>query len=159
MPKRLDIGYQYIDMCINMWPEWPSQRQLVSFAKLSVSAARKIIMELENTESLIDCEHANSEKTRDHEKIYYLEPTEELFLLALHAGKPARPNRDYIANLATYYGTIVSSTFITKWFKTRFDHKGSFCKPNLVPLDKFRHENVIRFVEYKLKAIRMVVRL
>jgi hypothetical protein len=109
-------------------------------------------MELENTGSLIDCEHANSEKTRDREKLYYLEPTEELFLLALRAEKPGRPNRDYIANLATYYGTIVSSTFISEWFKTRFDHKGSFRKPNLVPVDKFRRENVIRFVEYKLKC-------
>jgi transposase len=152
MPKRLDIGYQYLDLCIDMWPERPSQRQLASFSKISVSAARKIIMELENTGSLIDNEHANSEKTRDREKIYYLDPTEELFLLALRAEKPARPNRDYIANLATYYGTIVSSTFISEWFKTRFDHKGSFRKPNLVPLDKFRRENVIRFVEYKLKC-------
>jgi hypothetical protein len=73
-------------------------------------------------------------------------------LLALRAEKPARPNREYIANLATYYGTIVSSTFISEWFRTRFDVKGSFRKPNIVPLDKFRAENVIRFIEYKLKC-------
>jgi hypothetical protein len=152
LPKRLDIGYQYLDMCFGMWPERPSQRQLLSFSKISVSAARKSIMKLENTGLLIDREHANSEKTRDREKIDYLEPTKELFLLAIRAEKPVRPNRDYIANLATYYGTSVSSTFISEWFKTRFDHKGSFRKPNLVPLDKFRCENVIRFVEYKLKC-------
>jgi transposase len=152
MPKRLDIGYEYLDLCINMWPERPSLRQLASLSKISVSTARRIIMELENTGSLCDQEHTNSQKTRDREKNYYLERTEELFLLALRAEKPARPNRDYIANLATYSGTVVSSTFISEWFRTRFDYKGSFRKPNLVPLDKFRRENVIRFVEYKLKC-------
>jgi hypothetical protein len=85
-------------------------------------------------------------------KKYYLDPTEELFLLALRSGKAARPNREYVAHLATYYGTVVSTTFISEWFKTRFNHKGFFCKPNLVPLYKFWQENVIRFIEYKLKC-------
>ena len=109
-------------------------------------------MELENTGSLTDPELINSEKMRDREKNYYLEPVEELFLLALHSEKPSRPNSEYVAHLATYYGTVVSTSFISEWFKTRFDHKGSFRKPNLVPLDKFKQENVIRFVEYKLKC-------
>ena len=98
-------------------------------------------MELENTGSLTDPELTNSEKI-----------TEEFFLLALSLEKPARPNREYVAHLATYNGTVVSTTFRSEWFKTRFNHKGSFRKPNLVPLDKFRQENVIRFIEYKLKC-------
>jgi transposase len=89
---------------------------------------------------------------RDREKQYYLDPTEELFLLALRSEKPARPNREYVAHLATYYGTVLLTTFISEWFKTHFNHEGSFLKPNLVPLDKFRQENVIRFIEYKLKC-------
>jgi transposase len=101
---------------------------------------------------LTDPELTNSEKTRKREKEYYLEPTEELFSLAHRSEKPARPNREYVAHLATYYGTVVSTSFISEWFKTRFNHKGSFRKPNLVPLDKFRQENVIRFIEYKLKC-------
>jgi hypothetical protein len=53
-------------------------------------------------------------------------------MLALRAKKPARPNTDYVAQLYTFYGTMVSASFISLWFKTRFDHKGSFRKPNLV---------------------------
>jgi cystathionine beta-lyase/cystathionine gamma-synthase len=52
-----------------------------------------------------------------------LDPTEELFLLALHLEKPAHPNHEYVAHLATYYGTVVSTTFTSEWFKTQFDHK------------------------------------
>jgi hypothetical protein len=71
--------------------------------------------------------------------------------LALCSEKPARSNTDYVSQLYTFYGTVVLASFISLWFKTRFDHQGSFRKPNLVPLDKFKQENVIRFVEFKLK--------
>jgi hypothetical protein len=71
----------------------------------------------------------------------------ELFLLALQSESPGgRPNHDYCIHQALYYDTSVLTSFISLWFKARFDHKGSFRKPNLVPLDKFCQENVIRFV-------------
>ena len=153
MPKKLDIGYQYLDMCIDKWPEQPSRPTATrDESQNQWSLCQEIIMELENTGSLTDPEVINSEAMRDRETIYYLDPVEELFLLALCAEKPARSNREYIVHLYTYYGTVVSSTFITEWFKTRFDHKGSFRKPNIVPLDKFWAENVIRFIESKLKC-------
>jgi hypothetical protein len=102
--------------------------------------------------SLSDPEVTNSDRIRDKEKVLYLDPAKELFLLALRAKKPARANTDYVAKLYTFYGTMVSASFISLWFNTRFDHKGSFRKQNLVPLDKFRQENVIRFVKFKLSA-------
>jgi hypothetical protein len=102
---------------------------------------------------LTDPEVTNSEKRiHEREKVLYLDPAKELFMLALHAEKPARPNTDYMAQLYTFYGTMVSAAFISVWFQTRFNHKGSFRKPNLVPLDKIRQENVIWYIEYKLKC-------
>jgi transposase len=152
LPKRLEIGYEYLDLSIDLWPARPTHRQLAVKSKISKGMARKIVMELENTGSLTDPELINSDKTRDRERTYYLEPLEELFLLALRSEKPARPNREYVAELAKYHGTIVSTSFISDWFMKRFDHKGSFRKPNLVPLDKFKQENVIRYIDYKLKC-------
>jgi hypothetical protein len=62
MPKRLEIGYEYLDMCIDQWP-WPShQCQLAMKHKISQTTARKIIMELKNTGSFTDPELKNSEK-------------------------------------------------------------------------------------------------
>jgi hypothetical protein len=54
MPKRLEIGYEYLDVFINQWPERPSRWQMATKAKICQSTARKIIMELENTGSLTD---------------------------------------------------------------------------------------------------------
>jgi hypothetical protein len=63
-------------------------------AKICQQTARKIIMELENTGSLTDPELTNSKKMHNRGKEYYLDPTEELFLLALHLEKPACPNHE-----------------------------------------------------------------
>ncbi len=41
--------------------------------------ARKLIIELTNTGSLTDPEVTNSDRIRDREKIFYLDPEEELF--------------------------------------------------------------------------------
>jgi hypothetical protein len=75
-----------------------------------------------NTWSLTDPELTNSEKMHDQEKEYYLDPKEELFLLALCLEKPAHPNCEYVAHLATYYGTVVSTTFILRQPLERFVH-------------------------------------
>jgi transposase len=152
MPKKLEISYLYLDLCYESYPERPSQRELAVRAKISSTYARKIILELTNTGSLTDPEVTNSERVREKEKSLYLDPAEELFLLALRAENPARPNSDYVAQLYTFYGTMVSTSYISEWYKRRFHFNGSFRKPNLVPLDKFRQENVIRYVEFKLKC-------
>jgi hypothetical protein len=74
MPKRLEIGYKYLDRCINQWPNGrPSQQQLALKAKISQSSARKIIMELKNTGSLTDPpELTNSENMHDQESWLYV---------------------------------------------------------------------------------------
>jgi hypothetical protein len=60
LPKRLEIGYEYLDMCIDLWPTRPSQRQLATKSKICKKTARRIIMELENTGSLTDPELTRS---------------------------------------------------------------------------------------------------
>jgi hypothetical protein len=153
MPKKLEISYMDLDLCYEKYQEeGPSQWDLASQAKISTKYARKVIIELTNTGSLTDPEVTNSERVREKDKILYLDPAEELFMLALHAEKPARANTDYVTQLYTFYGALVSTKFILEWFKTRFHFNGSFRKPNLVPINKFRQENVIRFVECYLKC-------
>jgi len=45
-------------------------------------------------------------------------------------------------------GTIVSESTISRWFLTHFPFKGSFRKPNLVLIDKFKPNNVLRAKDY-----------
>jgi hypothetical protein len=126
MPKKLEISYLYLDLCYEKYPERPSQRDFAARAKISTYYARKIIIELTNTGSLIDPKVTSSDRIRKKEKVLYLDPAKELFMLALRAEKPARPNIDYVKQVYTFYGTTILESFISEWFKTRFDHKGSF---------------------------------
>mgnify|MGYP002176993848 FL=1 len=126
MPKKLEISYTYLDLCYEKYPERPSQRELAARAKISTTYARKIIIELTNTGSLTDPEVTNSERIREKEKVLYLDPAEELFMLALRAEKPARASIDHVAQLYTFYGSLVLTTFISQFFKTRFHFNGLF---------------------------------
>jgi hypothetical protein len=47
------------------------------------------------------------------------------------------------------YGKEVSLSFISGWFKHRYQFRGSFHKPSKFPLDKFKESNVLRYVEYR----------
>jgi transposase len=64
MPNRLEAGYQYLDLCLERYPEQPTHQDLATLAKISKSYARKVIIELKNTGSLTDPEATNSKKRR-----------------------------------------------------------------------------------------------
>ena len=73
---------------------------------------------------------------------------EEVFLFALCAEDPLRTNIKYSHLLAERYSRVVSSSFISKWFKNRFEYPADFKKPNVVPLDKWQPINVSQLLEY-----------
>ncbi len=62
MPKRFEVGYQYLDLCISKYLARLTCQDLATLAKISKSYARKVIIELENTGLLTDPEATNSKK-------------------------------------------------------------------------------------------------
>lgn len=76
-------------------------------------------------------------------------------LLALRSQEPSRSLRNYRQSLLACTGKDVSESTISRFFNKGFPHKGSLQKPNLVPYDKFRPENVAKAAEY-LYAISKV---
>ncbi len=93
MPKKLEISYLYLDLGYEKYPARPSQREFAARAKISTNYARKVIIELTNTGSLTDPEVTNSDRIREKEKVLYLDPAKELFMLALCAKKPETKHR------------------------------------------------------------------
>jgi len=59
-----------------------------------------------------------------------------------------RSNQSYVEELFFHTGTLVSESFISDWFANRFDHSSKFKVGCLVPLDKFKEENIARYFEY-----------
>jgi hypothetical protein len=69
-------------------------------------------------------------------------------LLFLYMEEPSRSNASYVENLMFLTGTRTSSSTISRWFKDFFPIQGNFRKPNLIPADKFKPENIWKADEY-----------
>jgi hypothetical protein len=125
------------------------------FSTLGDAASKKVrvIWKLSETGEVLDPETLRKNKDNVIGAGGCLTTEEEIFFLFLLCllEAPERPNLDYIRQLELYYGKLVSSGFISTWFKKIFPFRGSFRKPNLIPLDKFKKRNILRFLKYKEK--------
>jgi len=79
-----------------------------------------------------------------------LDEDDENLLLFLRYQDPTRSNQSYVEHLYLYHGTVVSESLISNWFAYRFDHSGKFRVPNLIPVDKFKPENIVRYLDFVL---------
>ena len=66
----------------------------------------------------------------------------------LYLKEPSTNLDSYRESLYRYTGISVSNASIERFFIDTFPFRGTFCKPNLVPYDKFKPENEARLVEY-----------
>ena len=69
-------------------------------------------------------------------------------LLFLYLQEPSRTLRNYTQFLEELTGTIVSESTVCRWFLYAFPFRGGLCRPNLVPFDKFRPDNIQRALDY-----------
>ena len=63
-------------------------------------------------------------------------------LILLLRENPSRSLKSYCRNLFDITGATVSTSTVSRVWNNAFDIKASFLKPNLVPRDKFKYENV-----------------
>ena len=66
----------------------------------------------------------------------------ETFLLWLRFEDPFRTNDDYVNRFFFQFGIKLARSFITCWFKDRFEKHGRLKAAQIIPVDKFRPENV-----------------
>jgi hypothetical protein len=151
LPKKMEVAEIYIEMFWSMYPEKPSRECVAVRARVSPSFAEKVMKELAETGHVLDPEWIKQSWNKSRGIGSCLSTEEDIFLLSLRLEAPQRPNIDYIRQLEQYYGTTVSTGFITNWFKKKFPFPGSFRKANLIPLDKFKQRNILRFLQYKKK--------
>jgi len=73
---------------------------------------------------------------------------QECYILFLRFEDPFMTNKDYITKFFEQYGVVLSKSFITRWFQDRFSKRGHLVTANLVPIDKLRFVNVIKYDNY-----------
>jgi len=77
-----------------------------------------------------------------------LDECDAFVLFRLYLEEPSRSLESYVMWLELYTGTHVSTSTVSRFFNHCFPHKGGLCRPNLVPLDKFRPANIQKAFEY-----------
>jgi transposase len=147
---KMEVGHAYISIFQENYPTPPTIKAVAEKARVGRTYATQVIEELLATGTLIDPRIIKQHRQDERVPHFHLSIQEELFLLSLWAERPSRPNDSYAKGLRDFYGTIVTAHFIGTWFQNRFDHSGRFCKPNLVPKDKFRQENIVRYMEFRM---------
>jgi hypothetical protein len=151
--KKREVALAFLQLKDELWPSYPTITDVAKQARVGWNYANRVVGELrekgESLAHLSDPAVTHYEKTsRDGVYHSFLTPEEEMFLLSLRAEDGRRPNISYIHELFVAYGRIVSSSFVSLWFNKRFRCSGRFKKPNLVPLDKFKDGNIIKYHDY-----------
>ena len=150
LAKKVAVAQELVRLSREKAPVQPTITELAAAAKVSWKYADQVYTEILTYGWVVHPDDIRRNKRIARGVGLKLQRDEELFLLALRSQNPQRPNLDYIRQLYDYSGTKVSSTFISQWFQNRFDHSGAFRKPNLVPIDKFRQANILRYAEYRV---------
>jgi DDE superfamily endonuclease len=158
--KKADVKEAYLELILEIYPLRPSYRALAKRAKVSLNYAMKVAREIDANGDISDPNVIREENrlaiVRRGPGSKTLSVTHEIFLLSLRSENPSRPLGSYVFELYTTHGVRVSESTISSWFLKRFKHRGSFRKPNLIPLDKYRLDNVARFMEF-MDTKRMIV--
>lgn len=76
---------------------------------------------------------------------------QESFIMALHAKDPSCPNESYVDKFNKQFSmNKISASFLTRWFKNRYNHNANFVKAIIVPRDKSKESNWHKYFEYRL---------
>eukprot|EP00594_Rhizosolenia_setigera_P015463 CAMPEP_0178958698 /NCGR_PEP_ID=MMETSP0789-20121207/11798_1 /TAXON_ID=3005 /ORGANISM="Rhizosolenia setigera, Strain CCMP 1694" /LENGTH=376 /DNA_ID=CAMNT_0020641455 /DNA_START=63 /DNA_END=1193 /DNA_ORIENTATION=+ len=130
-------------------------RALAEATNTSRKFTNKIINELKKNNGCLDCvlEHKkNRPQKKGKRRTSYgsrtFDVADEIVLLKLREEQPTRTLASYQRHLFHQTGTFASISLIASWFLYNFDYRGSMVKTSMVPVDKLRPDNILRYLEY-----------
>ena len=157
---KLLVAATYLDAQEQSIEEGRGPRPIISRVANDCSVSRKFVRKIEG--ELMSEGHvvAPADIYRDRVSAVgpgsiCLDEFDRFILYRLYKRHPQRSMKSYVNWLFYYTGTIVSASTVTRFFNHGFPISGCFCKPNLVPYDKFRPGNIEKAKEY----IRILARL
>ena len=147
--KKFDVAINYLELLKKGNGAKPTVDSVAKSSRVGWDFAKKVMMEVQDYNCVLPPPVPNESELRQRGVgSKSLTPEEEVFLLWLRFEDPHRSNQSYVNSLYASFGKQVSTTFISEWFKCRFDHKGNFKVPSLEPLDKYKPENIAAYLEF-----------
>jgi hypothetical protein len=146
---KMQVALIFAELWQQIFPAIPRVADVARASQVGWKFAAKVIREIITTGNLFDPEELRLRQNQSRECGDWLSQEQEVYLLSLRAADASRPLHDYINNLEESYGTRITAAYLSKWFKTRWQFRGTLRKANLIPYDKFKPENMARFVEFR----------
>lgn len=144
---KMEVGDVYMQLYFEKHPEKPTVTDLSKAARVGWHFANKVIQEIEIFGEVQDPEIIHGIKMSQRPKHYVLDKVDASLLLALRAECSSRPLYSYMHELFITNGTIVCVNTIRNFFQRR-NRRSGIGKPIFVPIDKFKDENLVRFVDF-----------
>ncbi len=149
LPRKTEVAEVYLELCQEQ--AHPSVNLIAKLSKVSWGFANLVVTELKAIGAVSDPELKRRQKNHELGPGQKLGVIHEMFLLSLRTLDPARPLYSYVQELERHFNKSVSYQCVADWFNKRWDHKGNLKKANLVPLDKWKLENKLRYYEFVQK--------
>jgi transposase len=151
LPKKIKIAEIYLVLLEVRYPLHPSVMEVSDLGKVSWRFANLVISELRALGAVGDPELHRRVKNNVLGPGQKLSTVHEMFLLCLRTLDPARPLYNYVQELNNQFDKKVSPQSIADWFNKRWDNQGNLKRANLVPLDKWKPRNKLRYYEFVQK--------
>jgi hypothetical protein len=146
--RKLQVVEIYQELCSEpLRQKAPSWREVGEKAGVSHVYAGKVIGELESGNGILDpaCKKPQRLKGPGSRSFDSFDVACLIYLLRRN---PTRSLESYRRELFLNTGTITSTSTICRFWQRGFDTPASLRKPNLIPIDKFKPENIERAVDY-----------
>lgn len=149
LEKKLKVATTYKMHSAMVGGKRPNLAAVAREAGVSRKVVRKIEAEIETNGRILRPSPPNSsDKRKRGVGSYSLKKADVEVLLALMEENPFQTRRSYCVRLRKITGTVISESTVTNFFLKGFSIKGSLRKPNHIPRDKFKPENVERYFQY-----------
>ena len=158
LERKLEVGATFLDHMDRARGRRPKISHVAKECKVSRSFVRKIEQELMVAGKVVppeDIYRERSSKTSSGPGSRSLSDVDQFVLYRLYKKNPTRSLRSYVNWLFYHTGTIVSKSTVSRFFTKGFEVAGRLCKPNMVPYDKFRPENIANGQEF----VKLIARI
>jgi transposase len=151
LPKKIKVAEIYLGLMEARYPLRVTVTEVALSARVGWDYARRVIHELEFHGFIREPEMIRRAKNHVLGPGQKLSTVHEMFLLCLRTLDPARPLYSYVQELNNQFQKTVTTQSISDWFHKRWDFRGNLKRANLVPLDKWKLVNKIRYFEFVQK--------
>ena len=146
--KKLSVALLYEQCQRDAGKTCPPLSHVAKKAGVSVGFVSKVVEELNCFGSVVASNPKNKYSGPRGIGSKCLSLEDQQILLELLHRNPFRTRRNYVNRLAEITGTRVSESTISQFFLRGFPIRGSLRKPDMIPKDKFKPENVVQYFEY-----------